>query len=371
MKQLEIQEKNNKLTIACGTFEEEIWDQRNQEKSAEDYLWEPSIKVLNEFPNLNVESIPDGLLFSCMYTSSNYTYLDWLQIFKKNNVLNIKIACTYTWSLWNSPIKMDKFLNHLSSLIKSIQDIEFKTTIDIWEIDSTIEGKFNINSTTRITDKIEEIAKLLCKCHREAEQLLIKELAPNSLINIFQFPDEYKNICSQYLMFFGEFLNNIGVSANLAVETKNDHVILSVEPYDQNEALSTIYQALSTYLSLPVANYKEAITPTDGDLAHIKIQQLFAVVDHLKSQLRLQEALVSAKERHISSLTKMNTELSTINAIFLDSHKVSTSKLDNKISFLGDTVQLKEYKGKFFNIDIPNVIKYAKKLLRPIAKDKT
>ena len=67
----------------------------------------------------------------------------------------------------------------------------------------------------------------------------------------------------------------------------------------------------------------------------------------------------------------MNTELSTINAIFLDSHKVSTSKLDNKISFFGDTVELTEYKGKFYNIDLPNVIKYAIKLLRPIAKDKT
>jgi DNA-binding transcriptional regulator LsrR (DeoR family) len=76
----------------------------------------------------------------------------------------------------------------------------------------------------------------------------------------FDFPKEVRIACEQYLLYFGQFLSDLGVSADTAITHEAGKVLFTVTPTDRDTALEKIREALDTYLQLPSQPLSEAVS---------------------------------------------------------------------------------------------------------------
>ncbi|MGB1254528.1 MAG: hypothetical protein ACPG51_01640 [Thiolinea sp.] len=159
----------------------------------------------------------------------------------------------------------------------------------------------------------------------------------------FNVPEEKRFIISQYLSYFGQFLVDLGIPSDCEVAVHDASLSLSVAPKDREEAIENIHSALAAYLSL-ADDGELVVLPKDDGIAAVKYQQLLANVEHLRSQLRLAEALISVKDREISLLEQsLSNSRITING-----------KVEDKL-VPTDGLAIKKYEGKFFDIDVPKL----------------
>lgn len=138
---------------------------------------------------------------------------------------------------------------------------------------------------------------------------LTTRTAPHSVTAAFRFPEAISVACSQYLIYFGQFLADIGIDALINLSEDEDCVLFSVTPQDSMEALETIRSALDAYLKIPGDSTFLAESSQSRDIA---VLQLRANVSHLKGQLSLAHAIVQAKDATIQALQLSNFQLQQI-----------------------------------------------------------
>lgn len=135
--------------------------------------------------------------------------------------------------------------------------------------------------------------------HQKAFQELSKNIKINSLSTRFlNFPDEVRVPCEQYLLYFAEFLRDLGVNAMAEIKHEAGEVLFNITPLNSNQALDNIKNALDVYLQLPKS---ELILVEDHEF-EIAMLKVKANVDHLKSQLSLAKAEIRVKEKEIQAL---------------------------------------------------------------------
>jgi hypothetical protein len=66
-----------------------------------------------------------------------------------------------------------------------------------------------------------------------------------------RFPPAIRTACEQYLLYFVQFLEDLGVSATAEIKEDAKRVLFSVTPTDGCAALQQIREALEVYLKLP------------------------------------------------------------------------------------------------------------------------
>jgi hypothetical protein len=125
---------------------------------------------------------------------------------------------------------------------------------------------------------------------------LLSNTQDKSLQVYFDFPEAVRVPCEQYLLYFVQFLKDVGVEASADIQHQAGRVLFSVTPSDDEQALENIRQALMLYLSLPAQNSSGVVISADNDL---HILQLRAQIDHLSSQLRYAAATMRAQEATI------------------------------------------------------------------------
>lgn len=160
---------------------------------------------------------------------------------------------------------------------------------------------------------LENVVKRYVVLQDEAE--VVAELAraappsadaePLKVSREFTFPEPARFACEQYLMYFGQFLADLGIQADVRLREKAQKVLFDVVPASQAEALERIAEALELFLAIPFNKH----WLQDPDVA---TQQLRAQVAHLESQLalaravhRYQEATI---EQHERSLARFQSE---------------------------------------------------------------
>jgi len=114
----------------------------------------------------------------------------------------------------------------------------------------------------------------------------------------FAFPKHLSTACEQYLLFFGKFLQEIGIAATANIDHKASRVLFSVVPDDPEEALEAIYEALKVYLNLPLATYNVGNT---NPLDMMAAQELTIQLDFFKTQLQSAQAVGQLKDMTIQS----------------------------------------------------------------------
>jgi hypothetical protein len=176
---------------------------------------------------------------------------------------------------------------------------------------------------------------------------------------VFDFPPAIKSACEQYLLYFVQFLSDLGIQANAAIEEEANKVLFSVIPADEKEALGRIYEALQTYLGLPTAPDFAMEASRFRDMA---VTQLQSNVLHLQSQLVLARAAIEMKNAALDAKDEKIALLQDRIDLREFQPKARPEKTDaDKEELIKGVLSVKKYEFKFVEINIPELLRKLKR----------
>jgi hypothetical protein len=218
------------------------------------------------------------------------------------------------------------------------------------------DNSIGINGKTKIIQtKTLKIKDIIYDFHiKSLEVLEIKHL--NERINFsFNFPEELKIPCEQYLLYFAQFLQDLGINATSNLKEEAGKVLFSVTPTDDQEALGKIREALAVYLNLP-----SSPIVYDESFAAMRLKAEIERFHHSQrmTQLELQSTGYALKLAHksiedlqmLNQLQKEHIERISSPTIIKDSleNKEDYEKIFEGLEF-GESKELKEKLGIKFN----------------------
>jgi len=223
----------------------------------------------------------------------------------------------------------------------------FGLECDIRSMEASVKAEIEYWS-----DKVRHISET-------AMELVLKNVRQDSVITFFKFPAPVKAACEQYLIYFAQFLNDLGIKAESEIKEEAGRVLFSVTPQDGPAALEKIKEALEAYLDLP---QNPEFSTAAGDFPDAAVAQLKANVFFLQSQLALGQAMLQTKDATIEALS-----LTVFQQRQLLSGRTPTNEPPERDDaaksepILGDTVHLTKYEGKLLKVDLPTILRRLKR----------
>lgn len=235
--------------------------------------------------------------------------------------------------------------------------VEKVSALSHGQFDVKSDGQFvDFTYANEGTDLSFPMSKVICDKSR-AFQDIVKEavyvlgLAGDSdgLRCVFDIPREMQSACGQYLMYFSQFLRDLGIDADATVKEEARKILFTVAPSDGAVALEAVQRALSIYLDLPRAQGGAIMQVAPQNIA---VAQLQAQVFHFCSQLKLAEGGLLAKQSIIDA------QQVAINALELAVENLKTTKnvTESKVEFFGGIVKLATLKRSGFEVDLPKLL---------------
>lgn len=317
------------------------------------YIFEntPTNMLLEDLQNITTADFCDDTFV--MAAGSSDTYLGYVQIGKKKDKTYYRTVFFVTWEHWEENANFYKVQKQFENFT-----YDEKYTVEMADIDDgfTVEFVFSSSISGVLAEQIENSREYF---HQVKNKIIASIVNPDSFISQFKFPNEYKHIFTQYLTYFGKFLEDLGIDGEVSIEQKDGKTILKVASDQKQETLDQINAALLSYISLPSADISTIVKPTPDLESQIRLQQLLSAVDHMKSQLNLSKAMISVKDREIELLHATNNQLRTS---FIPRAELSSDLTDYWEPLEG--VKIKALRGSFYEIDIPLWVDKVKKRLQ-------
>jgi hypothetical protein len=289
-------------------------------------------------------------------------WFDWadlpVSITIQRNALNqfYKFEVTFiSYVSWRGAYRLSEYFKELREVVLEAENPEIGVKRD-FPFDISI---LNIPPDKNIASEIARCSNILSHFNKEAKKRLTERLPSESVAMMFDFPNEVRVPCEQYLLYFAQFLKDLGVEADTALTHEAGQVLFTVTPNDKAHALDKIRQALEIYLKLPVSK----LTDEDRDIV---TQRLAANIYHLKSQLALSQAMLQTKDATIEAkqLT-IDIQKSLLSGeIIFDSLKDVTPKPEDKENLLGGVVALATYKDKGIEVNLAELYRKLKQLFK-------
>lgn len=174
----------------------------------------------------------------------------------------------------------------------------------------------------------------------------------------FNFPPAYKTSCKQYLMYFTQFLLDLGISVNTEVKDTPEGTFFSVIPQDKNEAIENIKELLAIYMDAPNSLKDNDLAIHQSDIA---ITQFHANILHLRSQLAFANTLIEMKQATIQLKDATIQSLNLTNYQLSEEIKHQASK--DEESIISGVVSVKKVETYGFNINLPEILRRLKRKL--------
>jgi len=192
---------------------------------------------------------------------------------------------------WKLPFPMSDYFGEVKKHLKcKLQESEASFF--------TGEFQFLITENLTLQEIFDTIIADLDNAFHKAFEELSQKTKNNSLITrFFSFPEEIRVPCEQYLLYFTEFLRNLGINTTADIKHEAGEILFSVTPDNPNQALDKIRVALEVFLDLPKS---EIIIVSDEEF-EIAMLKTKANIDHFNSQLSLAKAEIRVKEREIQA----------------------------------------------------------------------
>jgi hypothetical protein len=265
---------------------------------------------------------------------------DYLRVESENGSTTINILITIKPLEWDKPIKLLEFIPMFTDAIKKIEKTSIQSVTELQ--DETGWYDIDINLLCPQDTPLEDTLNLACKellvTYQNTLDSLVKLDKEDVIVKLFKFPNEYKTICSQYIIWFGEFLENYGINANVSIANTPTSTKLIIETQNSSKTVKDeINNLLNIYLHLPeftISNNEEYLL--SNNITYF-INQLQFQVDSLKSQLQLKNATIELQQSTISNLKFHNNTVENEKII-------SRSIQEDEIPIFGDGVKLVEYK---------------------------
>jgi hypothetical protein len=249
---------------------------------------------------------------------------------------------------WKKPYSFSEYAAELAKQCKSLDRADLEFAIYASDEEDSCEFKFCIERSTRLCDELSRTTRVVKSVCNKAEEALFSSADGNSLTTVFDFPEEVRVACEQYLLYFIQFLLDIGVEAASRMSHDAGRVLFTVVPRDKKHGLENVRRALDLYISLPSAHLEA------GPGSDSSIQRLVANVYHLKSQLSLSQAILQAQEATINQQRLMLQNV-------LQKSRTNASEPEE---ILGGLVSITRYEAKGITINLPEFYRQLKKLFK-------
>lgn len=159
-----------------------------------------------------------------------------------------------------------------ASVLSPTTQITF--SFPVRDINATLEAEARSHAT--------DITRL----HKQAEASLTAKLRQESVVMQFDFPEEVKVPCEQYLLYFVTFLKDLGVEATAELQHEAGQILFAVTPTDKETALDKIRAALEIYLRMSAS----PVSDSSALGSEIAVQRLTGEIQSLQSRLTLARA---------------------------------------------------------------------------------
>ena len=180
----------------------------------------------------------------------------------------------------------------------------------------------------------------------------------STFIQRFEFPEAVKTSCEQYLLYFTDFLKDVGIEASASLTEEAGSVLFSVTPADRDEALENIRTALALYLQLPNGSSANSSQLMEANIA---AQRLSAQVQFLKSQIILANATTQQQSFLIDQQNQFIQSQQFSTQVLLDSAQDETN---DKEALVRDVVSVKDWGWGPFTVEFPELIRRMKEYFR-------
>ncbi len=192
---------------------------------------------------------------------------------------------------WKLQFSMNDYLSEIRKYLKC-ELREEKTDFFTGQFQFVLTKDFTLQE---IFDTV--VADLDNAFHKAFEELSQRTKNNSLTTRFFSFPEEVRVPCEQYLLYFTEFLKDLGVNSTADIKHEAGEILFSVTPDNPDQALDKIRVALEIFLDLPK---REIIIVSDEEF-EIAMLKAKANIDHLNSQLSLAKAEIRVKEREIQA----------------------------------------------------------------------
>lgn len=281
---------------------------------------------------------------------------------------------------WSKPWSFNQYFCAFSAefALCNRADMELKSNVDQYSDESGVEVTAFPTTQVPVSEIMDDLIAFLRDVHEATERRLVSNLNRGSLVTFFDFPPAVKAACEQYLQYFIQFLDDLGIEADSQITSEAGRVMFSVTPRSGVEALASIQEALQVYLKIP--NHPANISGfyVNSDVA---VMQLSANVMHLQSQLmlaqsmhQLNQATIQAKTETINAMTmQLNVYQSgqllqrTSPGVPSIAVPVASSKPDAE-PLIGESVKVTVLKIKGLEIDLPNLLRSLKRRLPGVGR---
>jgi hypothetical protein len=291
----------------------------------------------------------------------------------------IKFVMTYDLNNWKEKYSFLEYREVFTKILdgrdvfylNSGNDLQIKNYEDIYD-NKVISIAFHNFIENSIYGDIEEYLNFLKNIHLETVKTILTKITEGVVAFTFNFPEKIKITCEQYLLYFAQFLRDIGINATSNLKEEAGKVLFSVTPTDDVEALDKIREALAVYLNLP-----SSPIVYDDSFAAMRLQQQIENLQHLQKmavreirsgerELRLAQTVIEHQDKIInqkdSIIEQQNKVIEKIQSksIMMDSveNKEELEELYDGLK-VGESETLKKWLG--IELNPAKVIKTAVK----------
>lgn len=262
---------------------------------------------------------------------------------------------------WAGPYSIEAMRTMIFDRLNSQNDGLFAAGDDD-PLRADLFGGFSVSCEWGIDEKLNDLVRTVSvegrALIRETHYRLIAEVQRDTLVTLFRFPPAVRVACEQYLVYFGQFLADLGIQAETSLQHHSGELLFSVTPRDGVEALDRIRVALDEYLSLyRMREFDQEIAKT-SDIAAMQLQ---ANVHHLKGQLALAAAIMRAKDAEIESLELSNLQYRQMAATQAEVTRLAQRDSGESEPLLGDFVAVTQVETTGLRLDLPRILRSLKR----------
>lgn len=276
----------------------------------------------------------------------------------RNNLFQLSFEFSIDIENWNNPWSVLQHLNEFRSCINKknsdLLTLSNETNEDFSWSEFEIHTEFSEDGFP-LENRITEIINIFYAAHDEALINLSEKIVSEALIQKFKFPAEVKVACEQYLLYFTEFLRDVGIEANASLREEAGNVLFSVRHNNKDEALENIKIALEIYLNLPSIPILNTSQPLDVGLP---VQRLSAQVQFLQSQLTLANATIQQQNFLIAQQNQFIQSQQFSSQVLIDSLKSEDGADEEPL--VGKIISIKEFEWGPLNLGLPELLRRMK-----------
>ena len=224
--------------------------------------------ILGRFTKVSIrlEEIDEVPIYVCLSKSMTYP------VTRKHPTVSASID--YMVEFWAKPWSIYDQLHTMQECIEEIEGVEFLCEIreddaEIGPIYDALNGFGVVLPVVDLDISIGSVYRIcmdtLRKVHTDAEVHLASELDPERLVTYFSFPPSIRIACEQYLVYFSQFLIDVGINAEADLTSTGGMTLFKVKPKDNEQALNDIRELLSAYLQIGTNGNVDVTTYGNND----------------------------------------------------------------------------------------------------------